>query len=289
MPTPLRPHVAAATPGLPDMPTMELPQFPIVPVDAPTAVVTGGGRGIGRACAFRLAQGGYRVAVLARSLTEVDEVAGIIHAGGGTALSAVCDVTDPDSVDRALEAVTRRLGPVDVLVNNAGQARSVPFHRMTLKDFRAMVDVNLTGTFICTQAVLPAMLERKAGRIINVASTAGITGFRYVAHYVAAKHGVVGLTRALALEVAPKGITVNAVCPGWVDTDLLADTVNNIAQKTGKDVEAARASLMEGIPTRRFVTPEAVADLVAFLVSASAAHVTGAVLTMDGGETAGRG
>ncbi|MBI5496304.1 MAG: SDR family oxidoreductase [Deltaproteobacteria bacterium] len=261
--------------------------LPVPGPDAPVALVTGGGRGIGRACALRLAAAGHKVAVVSRSLDEIDEVAALIHQGGGFATSAVCDVADPDSVEFALKMCVDRLGAVDVLVNNAGVASAVPFLEMSLSDFRRMLDVNLVGTFLCTRAVLPRMVERKHGRIINVASTAGLFGTRYTAHYCAAKHGVVGMTRALALEVARAGVTVNAVCPGWVDTDLLGSAVENISAKTGRTVAESREALLKGIPTRRFTSPERVAELVGFLASAAAADITGTTLTVDGGETAG--
>jgi len=149
-----------------------------------------------------------------------------------------------------------------------------------------MLDVNLTGTFLCTRAVLPGMVERGWGRIINIASTAGLKGFKYTSHYCASKHGVVGMTRALALEVAGKGVTVNSVCPGWVETDMLHRTIGNIARKTSQDDAAARALLLKGIPTGRFVAPAAVAELVYFLASEDARDVTGAAMPMDGGELA---
>lgn len=265
---------------------MEMLEFPFPMEGAKTVLVTGGGRGLGKACAFQFAMQGYRVGVVARSLEEVDEVAGAIHAGGGISTSAVCDVSNEDSVAFAVESVEKRLGPVSVLINNAGQAASVPFSSMTVEQWRRMLDVNLTGTFLMSRALLPGMVTRGFGRIINVASTAGLKGFRYTAHYCASKHGVVGLTRALALEVAHKGITVNAVCPGWVETDMLAATVQNIASKTGTDEDGARALLLKGIPTKRFVSPASVASMVSWLASEGAKDMTGAALTMDGGETA---
>ncbi|MEW5852453.1 MAG: SDR family NAD(P)-dependent oxidoreductase [Myxococcota bacterium] len=266
---------------------MQKPTFPAPAENARTALITGGGRGIGRACALQLARAGCRVAVLARSLDEVDEVASIIHEGGGKALSAVCDVTNEDSITAAVEACTRRLGPVDILVNNAGQAHSVPLLKMSVEDWQRMINVNLTGTFLVTRAVLPSMVERGFGRVINIASTAGLTGYRYTTHYCASKHGVVGLTRALALEVASKGVTVNAVCPGWVETEMLQDTVRNISKKTGRGEENARETLLADIPTHRFVKPEAVAAMVAYVASDDARDLTGTTLTIDGGQLAG--
>jgi 3-hydroxybutyrate dehydrogenase len=262
-------------------------KLPVPDETARTALVTGGGRGIGKAISLGLAVRGMRVGVVARSLDEVDDVAAAIHAAGGQATSCVCDVSNEESVRAAVARVADRLGAVDVLVNNAGVSHSVPLHKMELVDWQRMLDVNLTGTFLMTRAVLPSMLERGFGRVVNVASTAGLTGFRYTAHYCASKHGVVGFTRALALETAHKGVTVNAVCPGWVDTDMMDATVQNIADKTGKSPEDAREALVSRIPTRRMVSPEHVASLVAFLTSDAAGDVTGATLTMDGGETAG--
>ena len=227
------------------------------------------------------------MAVVARSVEEVDEVAGIIHAGGGQSLSAVCDVTDPHSVQAAVDACQRRLGPVDILVNNAGQAHSQPVARMDLEDFRRIIDVNLTGAFIATRAVLPGMLERGFGRVVNVASAAGLRGHRYMAHYCAAKHGLVGLTRALGLEVARKGVTVNAVCPGWVETDMLSDAVDVVGQRTGKSEEEALAAILAEVPTGRAASPEAVAAMVCFVASDTAVDITGAALSVDGGQSAG--
>jgi NAD(P)-dependent dehydrogenase (short-subunit alcohol dehydrogenase family) len=178
----------------------------------------------------------------------------------------------------------RRAGRVDILVNNAGQAASAPFGKTDAALWRRMLDVNLTGTFHCTQAALPAMLEAGWGRVVNVASTAGLVGYRYVAAYVAAKHGVVGLTRALALEVAARGVTVNAVCPGYTETDMVREAIANIVAKTGRDEQQARAGLAAGNPQQRLVQPEEVANAVAWLCLPESAAMTGQAIAVAGGE-----
>ena len=212
------------------------------------AVVTGGGRGIGAAVALALAGHGARLTVMGRGLGTLEATAAALP---GTARAIACDVTDERAVADAFAA----LGPVDILVNNAGAAESAPFARTSLDLWRRMLDVNLTGAFLCTRAALPGMLERGFGRIVSVASTAGLTGYGYVAAYCAAKHGVVGLTRALALETARKGITVNAVCPGYTETPMLDASVANIALKTGRGTDAARGELARTNPQGRFVRP----------------------------------
>jgi NAD(P)-dependent dehydrogenase (short-subunit alcohol dehydrogenase family) len=235
---------------------------------------------------LRLAKAGMKVAVVARSLNEVDAVAERIHAGGGIAASAVCDVAKEPSVSDAIGLCIQRLGPIDVLVNNAGRAKSRAFAKLTLEEWQGTLDVNLTGAFLVTREVLPGMVARRWGRVVNIASTAGLRGCRYTAHYCASKHGLVGLTRALAVEFADRGITTNAVCPGWVQTEMLEAAVVNIAEKTGRGVQEAKDLLRKDMPTGRFVTPESVAELVAFLVSEHASEVNGATLTMDGGQLA---
>lgn len=257
--------------------------FPAPDAGARVALVTGGGRGIGMACALKLASQGCKVAVIARSLDEVDEVAAAIHEGGGMSLSAVCDVSSEESVSAAVEACGRRLGPVDILINNAGQAHSEPLVNTSLETWQRMLDVNLTGTFLATRKVLPGMLERGWGRIVNIASVSGLRGTAGSAAYCAAKHGVVGFTRAVAQEVAGKGVTVNAVCPGWTDTDMLRGALELMQQQTGQSIQAAEKELLGTIPTGRFVTPEALATLVAFLTGDSARDITGSALVVDGG------
>lgn len=179
-----------------------------------------------------------------------------------------------------------RFGPADILVNNAGQARSERFDRMEEAVWHQMLAVNLTGTFHCTQVALPGMLEQSWGRVVNVASTAGLSGYPYVSAYCAAKHGVVGLTRALAQEVGSKGVTVNAVCPGYTETDLVRDAVSNISSKTGVTLDEARATLAKGNPQGRLVQPEEVASAVAWLCLPASGAINGQAVPVDGGELA---
>ncbi|MBX9817733.1 MAG: SDR family oxidoreductase, partial [Burkholderiaceae bacterium] len=202
----------------------------------------------------------------------------------GQMQAVVADVTDEAAIAHAFAQAKASFGPVQVLVNNAGQAHSAPFLKTDAALWQQMLSVNLTGTFLCTQAVLQDMLAAKWGRIINVASTAGLVGYAYVAAYVAAKHGVVGLTRALALEVAKKGITVNAVCPGYTETDILRESIANVVAKTGRSVEEAHAEFAAGNPQGRIVQPQEVADAVLWLSGPGAASVTGQSIAISGGE-----
>lgn len=251
------------------------------------ALVTGGGRGIGAAIARRLLEEGASVTLVGRDCTVLDAAMRALEplAADGAALGAApADITDADEVTAAFAQATAERGPITLLVNNAGQAHSAPFGKTDLALWRRMLDVNLTGTFLCTQAALPAMLEQGWGRIVNVASTAGLVGYGYVSAYCAAKHGVIGLTRALALELAPKGITVNAVCPGYTETDIVRDAVANIVGKTGRTEEQARAELAVRNPQRRLVQPDEVADAVAWLCRPSASAITGQAVPVAGGE-----
>jgi NAD(P)-dependent dehydrogenase (short-subunit alcohol dehydrogenase family) len=247
------------------------------PLNGKHAVVTGASRGIGLAVARTLHAHGARVTMMARDAAALETAAAAL--GGDTAWQAV-DVADQASVEVAFA----RAGTVDILVNNAGQAASASFARTDAALWQRMLDVNLTGAYHCIQAAAPGMLDTGWGRIVNVASTAGLTGYRYVAAYCAAKHGLVGLTRALALELASRGVTVNAVCPGYTETDIVQDAVANIVRKTGRSAEQARAELAAANPQGRLVRPEEVAHAVAMLCMPDAAALNGQAIAVAGGE-----
>ena len=245
------------------------------------AVVTGAGSGIGRATAERLAEAGCQVTLIGRHVARLNETADRI---GDIAFAAPADVTDPDMLAAAIEAGRDRFGPVDILINNAGAAGSAPFLKTDADAFRAMLALNLEAPAEAARLVLPGMLTRRRGRIVNVASTAGLKGYPYVSAYVAAKHGLVGLTRALALEVASKGVTVNAVCPGFTDTDLVARSIEAITGKTGRSEDEARAALSASNPQGRLITPDEVATTIVWLCSDGASGVNGAAVPVAGGE-----
>jgi NAD(P)-dependent dehydrogenase (short-subunit alcohol dehydrogenase family) len=225
-------------------------------------VVTGGGKGIGAAVCARFE--GDRVVSVGPTPGEVDEV---------------CDVRNEDAVTKLFE----RVGAVDVLVNNAGVAESAPLARTTLADWRRQLDVNATGAFLCTRAAVPGMVERGSGRVVTVASTAGLAGVRYVAAYTASKHAAVGLMRAVAAEVAGSGVTANAVCPSYVRTPMTERTLERISEKTGRSREEALATLEASTPLGRLLEPEEVAEAVWYLASDLAAAVNGHALVLDGG------
>lgn len=249
------------------------------------AVVTGGGRGIGAAIAAELAGLGAAVSLMGRDVARLEATAATLRSRFGVEVVAVpCDVGSAASVAAAFAAGRERLGDPDVLVNNAGQAVAARFDETPLEQWEAMLTVNATGTFLCTQQALPAMIARGSGRIVNVASTAGLKGYPHVAAYCAAKHAVIGLTRALALETAKLGITVNAVCPGYTDTDMALAAAETVAAATGKSREDALRSLARTNPRGTLIRPEEVASTVGWLCSPAASAVTGQAIVVAAGE-----
>ena len=243
------------------------------------ALVTGGGRGIGRAIASALVQAGATVTVLGRDRAALDHAV----AAGAAHFAGVADVADQAAVNAAIAEAAAR-APIDIVIANAGAAESAPFAKSDAALFERMMDVNFMGVVHAVHAALPAMKERRHGRIVAVASTAGLKGYAYVSAYSAAKHAVVGLVRSLALELATSGVTVNAVCPGFTDTDLIAGSVDTIMSKTGRSREQALAELAKHNPQGRLVTPAEVADAVLWLCGDGAGAITGQAIAVAGGE-----
>jgi NAD(P)-dependent dehydrogenase (short-subunit alcohol dehydrogenase family) len=247
------------------------------------ALVTGGGRGIGRAVSLALAREGAHVAVTARSAGEVEAVAAEVRGLGRQAVALPGDVTDRAQVDAVVAAAAEALGPIHVLVNNAGMAVSAKLVDTDDALWDQHLRVNLTGAFYMSRAVLPGMLAARSGRIVNVASIAARQGFPYIAAYAASKHGLLGLTRALAMEVVASGITVNAICPGYVATDLTWASARRIEARTGRSYDDALQSLAAFSPQRRLVEPEEVAALAVLLASDDARSITAQAWNVDGG------
>ena len=260
------------------------------------ALITGAGSGIGAAVALALARQGCRLTLAGRSRDKLQQQAEALRTQvpNLAVVLAPMDITDPHSVQAAVQQAQAQLGPVNILVNNAGQAQSQPFVRTDAALWQQMLDVNLSGTFHVTQAVLPGMLDAASengggtpGRIVNIASTAGLMGYAYVSAYVAAKHGVVGLTKALALEMARKNVTVNALCPGYTETEIVQDAVRNIVAKTGQSEDQARAALAARNPQQFLVQPRQVAHSVLWLCTPGSDALNGQSIAIDGGENAG--
>jgi meso-butanediol dehydrogenase / (S,S)-butanediol dehydrogenase / diacetyl reductase len=251
-------------------------------IEGRVALVTGAGRGIGRSIALTLARAGAHVAVAARTVSEIEAVAAEIASLGRRTLFLPLDVADRGQVARAPDQVARGLGRIEILVNNAGIHASGPVQRTEDATWDAVLAVDLTAPFLLCRACLPAMIEARWGRIVNVASIAGKMGIRYGAAYAAAKHGLIGFTRSLALEGARHGITVNAICPSWTDTQMLDDAVATVARATSRSLPDARQVLLSSSPLGRAATPDEVADAALFLTTSGA--VNGQAVNIDGGE-----
>ncbi len=252
-------------------------------LEGKTAVVTGGGRGIGAAVARELAAAGAAVVAAARTTSEVEALAAELVAAGHRAWGVACDVTSAESVAELGRRAAEHLGQVDVLVNNAGIATSAPLKSTSLEEWERVFAVNVTGTYLCTRSFLPGMVERGWGRVVNVASIAGLTGAAYISTYAASKHAVIGFTRSLAAEVAAKGVTVNAVCPGYVDTPMTDQSIARIVAKTGAKAEDVLGSIKRMSPQNRLFAPEEVAYLVAALCHPRARGINGQAIVIDGG------
>ncbi len=247
------------------------------------AVVTGAGRGIGRSIALALVQAGADVAVSARTNTEIEALAAQIQSMGRQSLAVPCDVTDTEQVQHMAKALITGLGGVDILVNNAGNAGSHKFLNHPDELWQRMLSVNLTSVYYVTKAFVPTLIEQRYGRIINIASIAGRVGGSYIAAYTAAKHGVLGLTRALAVELMQYNITVNAICPGYVNTPMTDAQVSNIAARTSMSEAQAREVLEKASPQRRLMEPEEVAAIAVFLAQDLSRGITGQAINIDGG------
>ncbi len=257
--------------------------IPVKPLEGKRAVVTGASRGIGAAVARLLAEAGAAVVLAARSAAQVEELAEQLRHAGLAARAIGCDVSDPEQIAELKRQAYAAFGGIDILVNNAGVASSAPLARITLEEWNRLFAINVTGVFLGTQAFVPGMVEAGWGRVVNVASVAGKIGGPYISAYSASKHAVIGFTRSIALEVAKRGVTVNAVCPGYVDTPMTDASVGNIVAKTGQDAESARGLLEKLSPQGRLFTAEEVAYQVLMLCDPRAGGINGQSIVLDGG------
>ena len=245
------------------------------------ALITGGGTGIGAASARHLSAAGARITVTGRRRGPLEAIAGEV----GAAI-AQCDVTDRSAIERAFDEARAANGPIDILVVNAGIAESAPFHKMTRDSWDRIIATNLTGAFDCAQAALPDLLKSANGRLVFIASVASLRGIPYAAHYGASKHGLLGLSRSLAAEYARSTMTVNAICPGYVDTPMTDQSVARVVEKTGRSDDDARAAITQMNASGRLVDPEGIASLVVTLCLPQSRDINGAALTIDGGTSA---
>jgi len=255
----------------------------VLPLEGKRAIVTGAGKGIGRSIALALAQAGADVAVTARTASDLEQLTGEIQALGRRSVAVPCDVTDLAQVQHMATTLLEGLGGLDILVNNAGNAGSHKFLTHPDELWHRMLAVNLTSVYYVTKALLPPLVEQRSGRVITIASIASRTGGSYIAAYTASKHGVLGLTRALAAEMQPYNITVNAICPGYVDTPMTDASISNIITRTGMGEEQARAALTKTSPQQRLITPEEVAAITVFLAQDINRGITGQAINIDGG------
>ena len=253
------------------------------PLAGKRAIVTGAGKGIGRSIALALASAGADVGVTARTASDIEQLADDIRTLGRQSVATVCDVTDHEQIQQMAAAQLAGLGGLDILVNNAGNAGSHKFLDHPDELWHRMLAVNLSSVYYVTKSLLPTLVAQRSGRVINIASIASRVGGRYIAAYTASKHGVLGLTRALAVEMLPYNITVNAICPGYVDTPMTDNSVSNISARTGMSEEQARANLANSSPQQRLISPEEVAAAVLFLAFDVNKGITGQAINIDGG------
>ena len=246
-------------------------------------LITGAGRGIGAAVSERFVASGYRVTLLGRDAANLTQQASQL---GKLAQISVCDITDPSNVADAFEAAANSFGSIDVLVNNAGAASTAPFLKTSPEQLQSMLSVNYLGACYCIQQVLAIMLERNSGRIVNIGSSSSVKGYPYVSAYSAAKHALMGMTRSLALEIASSKVTINTVCPGFTETDIVSEAIKNIMQKTGRTEQQAEGELTKHNPQKRFVQVDEVAEQVFYLAEHAPISVNGQAIMLDGGETA---